>query len=73
MRQNSSMARLPAHDDETIARVEAALIAGQTPLVVSRLYGLPRSTVYKIRGRMSIDVTNDSNVSDMSQTLDDVS
>ncbi len=69
MRQNSSMARPPAHDDETIARVEAALIAGQTPLVVSRLYGLPRSTVYKIRSRMSTDVTNDSNVSDMSQTV----
>ena len=69
MRQNRSMARPIAHDEETIARVEAALIAGQTPLVVSRLYGLPRSTVYKIRGRMSIDVTNDSNVSDMSQTV----
>ena len=69
MRQNRSMARPPLYDEETIARVEAALIAGQTPLVVSRLYGLPRSTVYKIRGRMSIDVTNDSNVSDMSQTV----
>jgi hypothetical protein len=69
MSQNRSMARPIAHDEETIARVEAALVAGQTPLVVSRLYGLPRSTVYKIRGRMSIDVTNSPTVSDMSQTV----
>lgn len=68
MRQNRHMARPIAHDEETISRVEAALLAGQTPLVVSRLYGLPRSTVYKIRGRMSTDVTNQPQVSDMSQT-----
>ncbi len=69
MRQNRSMARPPLYDQETIARVEAALIAGQTPTVVSRLYGLPRTTVIKIRSRMSTNVTNIPEVSDVSQTV----
>tara|TARA_R110000868_G_scaffold56361_1_gene174483 strand:- start:266 stop:670 length:405 start_codon:yes stop_codon:yes gene_type:complete len=63
------MARPPLYDEETIARVEAALIAGQTPTVVSRLYGLPRTTVLKIRGRMSTTVTKEPEVCDASQTV----
>ena len=62
------MARPPLYDEETIARVEAALIAGQTPTAVSRLYGLPRTTVIKIRSRMSSTVTKETEVSDASLT-----
>ena len=63
------MARPPLYDEETIARVEAALIAGQTPTAVSRLYGLPRTTVIKIRSRMSSTVTKETEVSDASLTV----
>ena len=63
------MARPTIYDEETIARVEAALMAGQTPTVVSRLHGLPRSTVIKIRSRMSTIVTNTTDVCDASQTI----
>lgn len=68
MRQNSSMARPNVYDEETIARVEAALMAGQTPTVVSRLHGLPRTTIITIRDRMSSNVGNQQPVSDASET-----
>jgi hypothetical protein len=63
------MARPTIYDDETIARVEAALLAGQTPTVVSRLHGLPRTTVIMIRSRMSNVVTIGPDVSDASETV----
>ena len=62
------MARPNIYDEETIARVEAALLAGQTPTVVSRLYGLPRTTIITIRDRMSSNVGNTPAVSDASET-----
>lgn len=68
MRQNRSMARPNVYDEETIARVEAALMAGQTPTVVSRLHGLPRTTIITIRDRMSSNVGNLQPVSDASET-----
>ena len=68
MRQNRSMARPNVYDEETIARVEAALMAGQTPTVVSRLHGLPRTTIITIRDRMSSNVGNQQPVSDASET-----
>ena len=62
------MARPNVYDEETIARVEAALMAGQTPTVVSRLHGLPRTTIITIRDRMSSNVGNQQPVSDASET-----
>jgi len=68
MSQNRSMARPQLYDSETIAQVEAALIAGKTPTVVSRLYGLPRTSIITIRDRMSSKVGNTPPVSDASIT-----
>jgi len=62
------MARPQLYDSETIAQVEAALIAGKTPTVVSRLYGLPRTSIITIRDRMSSKVGNTPPVSDASIT-----
>jgi hypothetical protein len=62
------MARPQLYDPETIAQVEAALIAGKTPTVVSRLYGLPRTTIITIRDRMASKVENTQPVSDTSIT-----
>ncbi len=69
MSQNRSMARPNIYDEETIARVEAALMAGQTPTVVSRLHGLPRTTIITIRDRMSSSVGKLQPVSDASETV----
>jgi hypothetical protein len=62
------MARPNIYDEETIARVEAALLAGQTPTNVSRLHGLPRTTIITIRDRMASSVGNSQPVSDASVT-----
>ena len=63
------MARPQLYDEETIAQIEAALIAGKTPTVVSRLYGLPRTTIITIRDRMASKVLNTSMVFDVSETV----
>jgi hypothetical protein len=44
-------------------------MAGQTPTVVSRLHGLPRTTIITIRDRMSSSVGKLQPVSDASETV----
>lgn len=71
MRQNRSMARRVPTDPEILAQVEAALIAGQTLASVSRLYGLPKTTVQSIRNRMTSRVSEltDSNRPNEDRTI----
>jgi len=50
------MARGNITDPQTLAQIESSLIAGQSPAVIARLCGLPRTTIYSIRDRMKAPV-----------------
>ena len=50
------MARGNTTDPEILAQVESALIAGQSPSVIARSCGLPRTTIISIRDRMKAPV-----------------
>jgi hypothetical protein len=50
------MARGNTTEPEILAQVESALIAGQSPSVIARSCGLPRTTIISIRDRMTTPV-----------------